>query len=63
MRLYENRPGGQAALVDYVRRNASSCAGARPPTSQCRHKAYHFTDIAIQPKALPIDTLIDDRLF
>ncbi len=47
----ENRPGGQAALVDYVRRNASSCAGARPPTSQCRHKAYHFTDLPIQHPA------------
>jgi len=45
---YENRPGGQAAMIDYVKRNASSCGGAHPPYSQCRHKAYHFADLPIQ---------------
>jgi hypothetical protein len=47
----EQRPGGQAALIDYVRRNASRCEGAHPPHSQCRHKAYHFTDLPIQHPA------------
>jgi hypothetical protein len=45
---FEARPGGKQALIDYVKRNASSCGGAHPPYSQCRHKAYHFVDLAIQ---------------
>lgn len=45
---FEKSAAGKAALVDYVKRNASSCAGAHPPYSQCRHKAYHFVDLPIQ---------------
>ena len=40
-------PASQAAMVAFVKRNASHCGGFASP-AQCRHKAYHFTDIAIQ---------------
>ena len=46
--VFEKTPAGKAALVDYVKRNASSCAGEHPQYSQCRHKAYHFVDLPIQ---------------
>lgn len=45
---FEKSPASKAALVDYVKRNASSCAGEHPPYSQCRHKSYHFVDLPIQ---------------
>lgn len=44
--VYEN-PASQAALIAFVARNASRCGGNAGSTV-CRHKAYHFVDIAIQ---------------
>ena len=44
--VYEN-PASQAALVAFVKRNATRCA-PNASHEQCRHKAYHFTDISIQ---------------
>lgn len=44
--VYEN-PASEKALVDFVRRNASRCGGWAS-SRQCRHKAYHFADVAIQ---------------
>jgi hypothetical protein len=43
--LYEN-PASEAALVAFVQRNASRCGGFAK-SSECRHKAYHFTDQSI----------------
>lgn len=37
------------ALIAFVSRNASHC-DSRASYQQCRHKAYHFTDIPIQRK-------------
>jgi hypothetical protein len=39
-------PDGKAALVDFVRRNASNCL-LKPGEETC-HKQYHYSDIAIQ---------------
>lgn len=44
--LFEN-DASQAAMVAFVKRNATRCGGFASAV-QCRHKAYHFTDIAIQ---------------
>jgi hypothetical protein len=44
--VYEN-PASQAALIAFVQRNATRC-GYMAPYTQCRHKAWHFTDIPIQ---------------
>lgn len=50
--LFENA-ASQAAMVAFVKRNATRCGGFAS-SAQCRHKAYHFTDIAIQqPKYDP----------
>ena len=46
--VFEKTEAGKNAMIDYVKRNASSCGGARPPSSLCRHKAYHFVDLPIQ---------------
>lgn len=43
--VYEN-PASQKALIAFVQRNASHCA-SRAPHTQCRHKAWHFTNIPI----------------
>ena len=49
---FENETS-QAAMVAFVKRNASRCGGFASHT-QCRHKAYHFADIAIgQPRYDP----------
>lgn len=49
---YEN-DASQKALVDFVKRNASRCGGFASH-AQCRHKAWHFTDISLQhPKYDP----------
>ena len=47
--VYENK-NSQAAMVAFVKRNASRCGGFASH-AQCRHKAWHFTDIPIQAKA------------
>jgi len=39
-------PEGEAAMIDFVRRNDSNCA--RAPDSPPCHAQYHFTDEAIQ---------------
>ncbi|WP_310388112.1 S1/P1 nuclease, partial [Roseateles sp.] len=44
--VYENA-ASQAALIAFVKRNASRCA-PNASHEQCRHKAYHFTNISIQ---------------
>jgi S1/P1 Nuclease len=44
--LYETE-ASKTALIAFVKRNASRCAG-NATYAQCRHKSYHFTDIAIQ---------------
>lgn len=54
--VFEKTPAGKAALVNYVKRNASSCTGERPPSSQCRHKAYHFVDLPIQHPSYKLST-------
>ena len=46
--VFEKSKAGTDAMVDYVKRNASSCGGAHPPYSLCRHKTYHFVDLPIQ---------------
>ncbi len=51
--VYEN-PASQAALVAFVKRNATRC-GFMASYAQCRHKAWHFTDIPIQLKAYGAD--------
>jgi hypothetical protein len=43
---YENA-ASKAAMVAFVKRNASRCGG-NAGAAQCRHTAYHFTDISIQ---------------
>lgn len=43
---YENA-ASKKALVAFVQRNASRCGGFASH-AQCRHKAWHFTDIALQ---------------
>lgn len=43
---FENA-ASQTAMVAFVKRNATRCGGFAS-AAQCRHKAYHFTDIAIQ---------------
>jgi S1/P1 Nuclease len=45
-RVYEN-PASEAALIDFVKRNASRCGGFAG-SAQCRHKAYHFVDLPLQ---------------
>jgi hypothetical protein len=42
-------PGGEAAMVDFVRRNATSCL-IKPGEEIC-HKQYHYADVAIQHMA------------
>jgi len=44
---YFEQPASQAAMVAFVKRNATRCGG-NASSQQCRHKAYHFTDIPIQ---------------
>jgi hypothetical protein len=44
--IFENA-ASQAALIAFVKRNATRCA-PNASYAQCRHKAYHFTDISIQ---------------
>lgn len=39
-------PDGEAAMVDFVRRNATNCV-IKPGEEIC-HKQYHYSDIAIQ---------------
>ncbi|MDH4393821.1 MAG: S1/P1 nuclease [Aquabacterium sp.] len=51
--VYENA-ASQAALVAFVKRNATRC-GFMASHAQCRHKAWHFTDIPIQLKAYGTD--------
>lgn len=51
--VYENA-ASQAALVAFVKRNATRC-GFMASGAQCRHKAWHFTDIPIQLKAYGVD--------
>ena len=51
--VYEN-DASQAALVAFVKRNATRC-GFMASYPQCRHKAWHFTDIPIQLKAYGVD--------
>jgi len=49
---FENA-ASQTAMVAFVKRNATRCGGFAS-AAQCWHKAYHFTDIAIQqPKYDP----------
>ena len=43
--VFENETS-KAAMVAFVKRNATRCGGFASH-AQCRHKAYHFTDIAI----------------
>lgn len=43
-KLYE-RPASEALLVDFVKRNATRCT-SNASDEQCRHKAYHYTDVA-----------------
>ncbi|ALT78351.1 S1/P1 nuclease [Paucibacter sp. KCTC 42545] len=43
---YEN-PASQKAMEDFVRRNATHCY-ANSSDEVCRHKSYHYTDVAIQ---------------
>lgn len=46
---YEN-PASQAAMEAFVRRNATHCY-ANSSDEVCRHKAYHYTDVATtQPR-------------
>jgi hypothetical protein len=45
-RAYEN-PDSEKALIAFVQRNASRCGGFAS-SLQCRHKAYHFVDLAVQ---------------
>ena len=47
--IYENT-ASQAAMIDFVKRNASRCGGFASH-AQCRHKAWHFTDIPLQTQA------------
>ena len=50
--VFENETS-KAAMVAFVKRNATRCGGFASH-AQCRHKAYHFTDIAIgQPRYDP----------
>lgn len=51
--VYEN-PASQAALVAFVQRNASRCGGFASHL-QCRHKAWHFTNIPLQQGAYAPD--------
>ena len=51
--MYENA-ASQAALVAFVKRNATRC-GFMASHAQCRHKAWHFTDIPVQLKAYGTD--------
>jgi len=44
-KLYEN-PDSQAALIAFVKRNASRCGGFASSV-QCRHKSYHFVDLSL----------------
>lgn len=44
-KLYEN-PESQAALIAFVKRNASRCGGFASSV-QCRHKSYHFVDLSL----------------
>ena len=46
--VFEKSDAGKNAMIDYVKRNASSCGGPHPPSSLCRHKSYHFVDLPIQ---------------
>lgn len=41
---YEN-PASQAAMEDFVRRNAKSCY-SNSSDEVCRHKSYHYTDVS-----------------
>lgn len=43
---YEN-PASEAAMVAFVQRNAQRCYG-NSSDEVCRHKAYHYTDVALQ---------------
>lgn len=43
--LYE-KPENLPALIGFVNRNASRCGG-NAGHDVCRHKAYHFTDVAV----------------
>ena len=43
---YEN-DASKAAMVAFVQRNATRCGG-NAGAAQCRHTAYHFTDISIR---------------
>jgi hypothetical protein len=43
---YENEDS-KKALIAFVKRNASRCGGFASH-AQCRHKAWHFTDISLQ---------------
>lgn len=43
--VFEN-PASQKALIAFVQRNATRCA-PNASHAQCRHKAWHFTDIPI----------------
>ena len=45
-KLYEN-PASEAALIDFVKRNASRCGGFASSV-QCQHKSYHFVDLSLQ---------------
>jgi len=50
---YFEKPDSQAAMVAFVKRNATRCGG-NASSVVCRHKAYHFTDISIRhPKYDP----------
>lgn len=42
---YEN-PASQAAMEDFVRRNAKNCY-SNSSDEVCRHKSYHFTDVSL----------------
>lgn len=44
---YFEKPDSQAAMVAFVKRNATRCGG-NASSVVCRHKAYHFTDISIR---------------
>jgi hypothetical protein len=43
--VFEN-PDGEAAMIDFVRRNATNCT-IKPGEEVC-HKQYHYSDVAIQ---------------
>ncbi|MET0518992.1 MAG: S1/P1 nuclease [Burkholderiaceae bacterium] len=42
---YEN-PSSQAAMEDFVRRNAKNCY-SNSSDEVCRHKSYHYTDVSL----------------